>query len=1013
MFDKSYRLAYWQLLLYGIHVGHSFKNSIFYSAWLVFTYRQNILIINLYKTILGFKNGYVGFDKCCKFGNPIWFINLDRSVEIYVNFTAKQCGEFAYTTYWIHGMISNWAYIANTICKLSRFTKDAWKGQFKKLEMDSTPWKFSRWSWPRSAMISSVSTSSWPTIECTVSKTPCTGIIDTDISGNNTNIATPGNDDSVDCIVFYNTHVSQYILEKKYGYAVTWLKRIRNNKRFITFKDWLLSKYINDEGDFDMEKIYKEKERRMIQNKMSDKMKFYLNYKFNKNFFNFEGTRYFFAKNHGNKNYYEKLDIYEPEEIIYDLFPLLRYILDETIYLCKLMTYILAKNGWRSFYYVRKYNLSNKVFKLRFLVGSYLPRIWNDNFRNTNFLINRFRVNRFYKTFLRRSKFRNNKFILKFLKFFYISKYMNKRGFLNSFSANFMKVSSFAQVSFSFAYRFYKKNIFSPMITYGNNFKSLYSIKKINFLYKWLFFKKGLNLYLRKIIYNNSLSKNIRFLYMYKVYSMLKRILRKRATRIYSYFNYYLSFWYYNREEAEFLNSRRHRFFIKKFKALKNSMKVIFYVDFFYKSIFYVKKFKNLFLEKKINLNNNIINKDLVKHFKILSLSYRKLLIKIPLSWIYSKYKTVKKDFNKFRKFNFKNKKMNDVILKLKYYDRFKPEAEEEVRKLIVPLKKNYYIENVLKGNWYNSKKYWKIKLRKFIFSKRIKKIRNNYPLYQLRKLYMLKYNMNFNFFQITKNFYDKEILIDHDKKINIFNKYKEEIEEFRFFDTEKINSNFLIRFNNTLKRMNIEKILKYKISYFKKFNDYFNFLEILKSNINFLKNKMHINRKKIKKYKGNRIFYKIIRKISNYSRIKFRVLKKSWYKYINLFGHKFTNLKISKVFTNFVGGKSWVYNKKHFFMDFGFYYKNFHLTFGKIYPKSIKKMYITINDFRVLNEKKKFEKYDDIPLIFTYCYYIRFFSLYNKYLIFKAGLQNFNYYKLLQTRSNKYKKDYKKLYWS
>jgi ribosomal protein S2 len=62
-----------------------------------------------------------------------------------------------------------------------------------------------------------VHTSPHPTKESLYLGIPCLGIVDTNVSGHIVNIPIPGNDDSLDCIVFYNTHVSQYILEKKYG----------------------------------------------------------------------------------------------------------------------------------------------------------------------------------------------------------------------------------------------------------------------------------------------------------------------------------------------------------------------------------------------------------------------------------------------------------------------------------------------------------------------------------------------------------------------------------------------------------------------------------------------------------------------------------------------------------------------------------------------------------------------------------------------------------------------------
>ena len=73
MFNYERKLIFWQLILYGIHVGHRFKNSSLYAGWFTFTYTYETLIINLYKTILGLKNGNLGHDFCCKVGSPYDF----------------------------------------------------------------------------------------------------------------------------------------------------------------------------------------------------------------------------------------------------------------------------------------------------------------------------------------------------------------------------------------------------------------------------------------------------------------------------------------------------------------------------------------------------------------------------------------------------------------------------------------------------------------------------------------------------------------------------------------------------------------------------------------------------------------------------------------------------------------------------------------------------------------------------------------------------------------------------
>ena len=102
------KFNYNQLMLYGVHVGHSFLNSIFYTTWLVYSYTQNILILNLFKTIIGMKSGLTSITAAVGSYQPIWFINLDQAAGIPVRFLAMTCGEFSATSFWINGFISNY-----------------------------------------------------------------------------------------------------------------------------------------------------------------------------------------------------------------------------------------------------------------------------------------------------------------------------------------------------------------------------------------------------------------------------------------------------------------------------------------------------------------------------------------------------------------------------------------------------------------------------------------------------------------------------------------------------------------------------------------------------------------------------------------------------------------------------------------------------------------------------------------------------------------------------------------
>lgn len=49
----------------------------------------------------------------------------------------------------------------------------------------------------------------------------------------------PGNDESLDCLLFYNSLVSYYILLRKFKNIFTWFFFMRKIKRLNLFKDWI------------------------------------------------------------------------------------------------------------------------------------------------------------------------------------------------------------------------------------------------------------------------------------------------------------------------------------------------------------------------------------------------------------------------------------------------------------------------------------------------------------------------------------------------------------------------------------------------------------------------------------------------------------------------------------------------------------------------------------------------------------------------------------------------------
>lgn len=93
-FKKVLNFSYNQLILYGVHMGHSFLNSILYTSWLIYSYASDILIINIYKTIYMLRSGFTLLRGVCYLRAPIWFINLDQAAHLSVNYSSKLCGEF-------------------------------------------------------------------------------------------------------------------------------------------------------------------------------------------------------------------------------------------------------------------------------------------------------------------------------------------------------------------------------------------------------------------------------------------------------------------------------------------------------------------------------------------------------------------------------------------------------------------------------------------------------------------------------------------------------------------------------------------------------------------------------------------------------------------------------------------------------------------------------------------------------------------------------------------------------
>lgn len=173
---------------------------------------------------------------------PIWFINLDNSVSQVIQYSALRCGEFFINNKWIRGLVSNYFSVFNSYRRLKYLSSLIKSRKEKRMEKDFKYWVLTRMTWPRALFISSVHSSYLACKEAFSLKIPSMGIVDTNTFSQSVHVAIPGNDESIDCLVFYNETVSNYILYYKFKLIIFWFLNVRRVKRLVSFNDWLFSK---------------------------------------------------------------------------------------------------------------------------------------------------------------------------------------------------------------------------------------------------------------------------------------------------------------------------------------------------------------------------------------------------------------------------------------------------------------------------------------------------------------------------------------------------------------------------------------------------------------------------------------------------------------------------------------------------------------------------------------------------------------------------------------------------
>lgn len=232
---------FYSLVSLGVHIGHRYYNSTIYAAWMIYAYRQDICIINLTKFIRYFRVGFTFIDGSLFRYRPVWFVNKDESFDKYVRYAANRCGEFSSSIYWINGLLSNFHVVSLALKKIYGFPGPSRSTRYNYLVSIFKNRISTRLTWPGSVFVSSVLNSYIVVNEATNARFPCLGIVDTNTLSQDCSIVIPGNDDSLDCVFFYNFMVSEYILYRKYFYIFSWFIRIREPKRVLNFDNWIIS----------------------------------------------------------------------------------------------------------------------------------------------------------------------------------------------------------------------------------------------------------------------------------------------------------------------------------------------------------------------------------------------------------------------------------------------------------------------------------------------------------------------------------------------------------------------------------------------------------------------------------------------------------------------------------------------------------------------------------------------------------------------------------------------------
>jgi len=243
-------LSFKQLCIFGIHLGHDYRNIFFLSSWIFYGWYKNIFVINLYKTFLNFRFALSVFTKYAAFNRPVWFVCVRSEFSAMVSRYAYMSGECFSTYWWINGSVTNFYRILGwnqLIIRIMMLNKHYLRFKDKKRMTRFFGLINHRKRLPGAGFAPTVLNNLAAVEEFLAARLPCVGIVDSNVPSTNIMIPVPGNDDSAICINFYCYILSRSLLSGKLNFVFLWSWQIRQNKikkSFVPVKFRHLNQFI-------------------------------------------------------------------------------------------------------------------------------------------------------------------------------------------------------------------------------------------------------------------------------------------------------------------------------------------------------------------------------------------------------------------------------------------------------------------------------------------------------------------------------------------------------------------------------------------------------------------------------------------------------------------------------------------------------------------------------------------------------------------------------------------------